>query len=129
MSEEERKSSLGAGDVTIILDGEEKVLKPSYGAAKSISVKYGGLSSAIERIMRLDIEATADIIGIGMGYTSTRRPPLDLAEKVFKSGLTDDTGALAERCVTFLRVLAGGGRLPVDEVEEAHQDSEDPPEG
>jgi hypothetical protein len=121
------RPALGAGDVVIVLgqgdDAEEMVLRPTYRAAKTLSTKYNGLSSVIERVLRLDFEIVVDVIGIGLGYTSTKRPPEDLAERVFHTGLTDDTGGLAERCVTFLHALAGGGRLP-DKSEE--EDGESP---
>jgi len=127
----ETNRSVGMGDVEIILAGEELVLKPSYRAAKTLSAKYGGLTSAIERVVRLDLDLIVDVIAIGLGYTSTKRPPEDLGQKIFETGLTDDTGLIAERCITFLRVLAAGGRpLPSDDLDLGDDDDDaDPPVG
>ena len=118
-------ASIGAGDVAIVLCGVDEVMRPSWKAAKTLSTKYNGLSSAIERVLRLDMSVVVDVVAIGLGYTSTKRPPEDLERKIYETGLTDDTGGLAERCVTFLHVLAGGGRLP-DSSGGGDDDSADP---
>ncbi len=119
-----KEASVGAGDVQIVLNDEDRVLVPSWKAAKTLSSKYNGLSSVIERVLRLDMGVVVDVIGIGLGYSTTKRPPEDLERQVYEAGLTDDTGGLAERCVTYLHVLAGGGRLPDNKDED---DNRPPP--
>lgn len=125
------KPRLGAGDVQIMLcdaqgDNPEPItLKPSYHAARTLSGLSGGLMGALERVTKLDVDAVVQIISLGMGSTPTRRPPKDLGERVYATGLTDDTGALAERCVTYLRVLMNGGQMPQDGGEGG--DEGDPP--
>lgn len=121
VKEQDDRASIGSGNIDITLGDEELTLRPSFRAAKTISTKYGGFTSAIERIMRLEIDVIADVISSGLGYTSTKRPPQDMAEKVYNEGLTDDSGRLAERCVLFVRVLASGGRMP-GESDEALDD-------
>lgn len=125
-----QQASLGAGDVVITLgqgdNGEELTLRPHWKAAKTLSTKYNGLSSVIERVLRLDISVVVDVIAVGLGYTSTKRPPEDLERRIYETGLTDDTGGLAERCVTYLHVLAGGGRLPDSSSDDEDGDRADP---
>ncbi len=114
------------GEVVITIDGVEKLLKPTFGAARTISQKYGGLQGAVDRIARLDMEAVVDIIQLGLGYTAGRRPPSDLAEKIWKEGLTDATGGLAEKCITYLHILMGGGRIGEPDSGPEEREPEDP---
>ena len=66
---------------------------------------------AIDKVTKLDIETIVAIVQVGLGYGMGKRAPTDLGEKIWRSGLTDD-GAMVERCVTYLRTLANGGRPP-----------------
>lgn len=111
---------VGIGDVPLMIDDEEFILKPSWGAAQLVSQRFGGISGAVEKVIRLDIEATVQIVMFGMGFVGTRKPPLNLAERIWRAGLTDRTGGVAEACVKYLHVLANGGRPPPedDEAEE-----------
>lgn len=107
---------VGIGDVPIKIDGEELIMKPSWGAAQLVSQRFGGISGAVEKVIRLDIDSTVQIVMFGLGYVGTRKPPIDLAEKIWRSGLTDQSGGIAEACVKFLHVLANGGRPPPEEA-------------
>lgn len=104
--------------VTIVLDGEEKTLEPSFGAAKAISSRYGGVTPMIDRVLKMDLDAVATVVALGLGYLPPRQPPKDLAEQVYRTGLTDDTGGLAQKCILYLQIIAGGGRLPSAEQED-----------
>lgn len=118
MTEASGRPRLGVGDVKITLldqDGnpEEFVLKPSYNAARLLSAKSGGMMKTMQSVVDGDIDAVVQIISLGLGHgTSTSRGPKDLAERVWRTGLSDEAGGLAERAVTYLRVLMAGGRLP-----------------
>ena len=102
---------IGAGDVPIKIDGEDLVLVPSFSAAKVLSARYGGLTVAIDRIGKLDVDVITDVLMLGLGYGQTRRPPADLPERIWRTGFTDESG-LAARCVDYLYVLMNGGRPP-----------------
>lgn len=126
---------VGAGDVRIVLDGDEHVMRPTWGAAQTLSRQSGGLASAIERCLRLDLDAIVQVITLGLGLTQTGAKNMQLAEKIWRTGLTDDAGGLSERCITYVRCLAAGGRLPgendddeddKDDKAEAPQDPVDP---
>lgn len=113
MSDE--KPRMGAGDVEIHLldaDGqpERLVLKPSYNAAHALSAQSGGIFKVMQRIVDGDVAAVVATISLGLGYGSGNRAPADLPERVWRTGLTDESGGLSERCITYLRVLMGGGR-------------------
>jgi hypothetical protein len=104
----------GQGDVTITIDGKDYILTPSWNAAKQISRVYGGIGRAVERCLQVDTECLTDVIFLGMGYGTNKRPPQGLDEKIWKEGFTDDTGALVDKLVLYLRCLSRGGRLPDD---------------
>lgn len=118
---------IGAGDVSITLldpggSPEQLVLRPNYNAARTISAQSGGLLGAIERVSKLDLEVITQVITLGLGYgTSSQRGPKDLPQRIYATGLTDDTGGLAERCVLYLQVLMSGGQMP------RKVEGEDPP--
>lgn len=105
-------SSNGLDVVEIVLDGEVQTLTPTFGAAKMISSRFGGIQPVLERVARLELEVVADIIALGLGYLPPDKPPKDLIERVWQTGLTDDTGGLAGACANFLMILASGGKLP-----------------
>lgn len=108
---------LGAGDVEVVIGDETFVLRPSYMAAKTISGSTGGIAGAMSRVVALDVDTIMMVLNVGCGFMGTKRPPKDFAEKVWATGFTDDTGRLAEHCVTYLRILAGGGRKPKGDEE------------
>jgi len=116
----------GEGEITVNIDGQEEVLRPTYGVARTLSTRYGGLSQVTDRVLNLDLDVITDIVQLGLGYSSSNRPPRDLSERIWRSGLTDDSGSIAERCVLFVRVLAHGGRLPVDKPEGAEGEPQAP---
>jgi hypothetical protein len=106
----------GEGNVTIILGGKEETLVPSYEAAKAISRTYGGIGRAVDMALAVNIEVIKDTIFLGLGYGPNKRPPRGLEEKIWAEGFTDDTGALVDKVVLFLRVLSAGGRMPKDAI-------------
>ena len=112
------KPRIGAGDVQITLldpagNPEALVLRPNYNAARTISAQSGGLMGAIERVSKLDLETITQVITLGLGYgTQSARGPKDLPQRIYATGLTDDPGGLAERCVLYLQVLMSGGQMP-----------------
>lgn len=107
---------IGDGNVELELeDGDKLTLKPTWGAAQAISRNLGGISGAVERVVRLDIDATVQVIMFGLGYFGTRKPPNDLAERIWKTGFTDRSGGIAETTIKYLNILANGGKpLPED---------------
>lgn len=120
MSEPEARPvpTVGAGEIAITLldhadNPEQLVLKPSYHAARTISAQSGGLMGAIERVARLDIETINQLIQLGLGKDQMPRGGMaTLSDRIWRTGLSDEEGGIAERCIMFLRVLMNGGRPP-----------------
>lgn len=120
MSDNE-KPRLGQGNVTVTIDGEEYVLKPSISAITTLSRKYGGLNVVVERVAKLDFETILDVLEAGIGRTSSNpRQRQQFAEAVFHTGLTDDTGGLGLLCVRYVIILMRGGRPLTPEEEAAY---------
>lgn len=109
-------AQLGEGDIPITLEGVSLVLKPSVGAAQFVSRQSGGIMACIEKIVRMDFDAIVMVIGLGLGYGPGRPQPADLADKVWRTGIDDLSGGLAERAVSYLRVLSNGGRALKDQA-------------
>ena len=124
------KPKLGSGNVVVVIDGETMNLTPTYAAMVAISAR-GGLRGAMERILQLDAETIAEVLIVGLGYGSGRRPPKDLAERIWRTGYTLPSGGLADAAFNYVSILANGGRPLAsddsDDVQEARQDSARPP--
>lgn len=106
-----KKARPGAGDVRIVLDGEEMVLTPSLEACMAISKMAGdSLVAGCQRCSRLDFEFICDVLAHGLNATS---PALkkDLREKVYKTGVI----AVSADALLFLRTIMNGGERPVDD--------------
>lgn len=98
-------TSIGAGNVDLVLDGQTVTLRPTLRAAQMLSKQSGGLMSAVQAVARLDIEVVTSVIAMGLNIT---RPNdiNDLAEKVWSTGVVE----LVEPVTKFLTILANGGR-------------------
>jgi len=102
---------IGDGNVTLKLeDGDELVLKPSWGAAQQISRSYNGISGAVEQVARLNMDVTVQVIIYGLGYLGTKKPPQNLSERIWKTGFTDISGSVSARVIDYLNILANGGK-------------------
>lgn len=114
----------GEADIPVEIDGEKFTLTPSFEAMKTLSARSGGIMNAMQSVMRLDLDTIVDVLALGVGYGPTRRPPKDFAERVWRTGLTDDTGGMAAKAADYLQVLSRGGRR-----REEDSQSEGPPAG
>jgi len=101
-------ASLGAGNVTITLDGDEVTLRPSLKAAQTISKQAGGIIAAIHAVGRFDFETIVSVVALGLGVSQAKEVQ-SLAEKVYSTGITD----LVEPVTKYLTIIANGGR-PVE---------------
>jgi hypothetical protein len=149
VSEETKaKPAYGAGDVPIVLlttggQPEELVLRPSYGAFKTLSRRPGGLNGVAQRAGELDVDELARIVAVGAGLESPTKPaPPDLGERIWMTGLaegktqqppiegeTDPHNSIVARCSLYMLVLISGGQRPGPEPAEARDDTADPPPG
>ena len=101
-------TSIGAGNVDLVLDGHNVTLRPTLRAAQTLSKQSGGLMSAVQAVARLELEVITSVIAMGLNVT-TPREINDLAEKVWSTGVVD----LVDPVTRYLTILANGGR-PVE---------------
>ena len=108
------RPDIGAGDVVINLDGEEVTLRPTLEACTTLSRIQGGIHAQVQRCLALEFDAILAVIVAGLGMRGNGSK--DLPGKVFKSGLIQ----LSAPCISFLHIVANGGRpLGEDQEEES----------
>lgn len=105
------KPALGAGNVTINLDGESVTLRPTLQAAQAISRQSGGISGAVRAVGQFDLDAIVSVVTLGLGLTGNDAK--EVPGRVYRTGLTDLIGPVSN----YLTILANGGR-PVTGGEE-----------
>lgn len=117
--------SIGIGDVKIELidletgEPETLTLKPTYRAATSINKHFGGYAAAIESVSKVDLDAFAEIIKYGVGFTPNGAK--GLGERVWRTG----SMTLAAPIVEFLSILINGGKPMGDkQIEDDAQSGE-----
>ena len=106
-------SRINEGEVAIILNGEERILKPTLRAITMISSQFGGLAKARDALAVQDFQAAVTVIrwGLNMSDSETKKLP----EMVFGSSLGVD---LLVPLIRYIGILANGGKpLPDDPVE------------
>lgn len=107
-------SKLTAGDVTILLAGEPRVLHPTLRAITMISNTYGGLAKARDALASQDFAAVVVVIRWGLNLSDTEAKKLP--DQVFETGVTSD---LLVPLIRYIGILANGGKpLPDDPIEE-----------
>lgn len=109
------KATIGAGDVTIVLDGEPVVLRPSLRAAQTISRQSGGVIGAMQAVGKFDMDTITLVVAQGLGKVKPNEVN-EIAEQVYSTGLTD----LVPKVTEYLTIIANGGR-PVSGSEENPQ--------
>jgi hypothetical protein len=112
--------TLGIGNVDITLGGETVTLKPSLRAAQQLSRQAGGLTEAIGRVGRLDLDTIVSVIAIGSGKSDRKADVEAIGEKVFADGIA----SFVEPVALYLVILASGGKPPAGEES---SDTENPP--
>ena len=98
-------TTIGAGDVNLMLDGEQVTLRPTLRAAQTISRQSGGIVAAMQAVARFDFDTVTQVIALGLNKVKPGDLP-EVAEKVYRTGLTDVVPAVT----IYLTNLANGGR-------------------
>lgn len=107
----------GAGNIEIELDGEARVMTPSLVACMAISNLAGGLNSAAQRCLQLDMDTICQIVIAGLGLNQNQSKLIP--ELVYRTGLMQ----LAGPCVDFINIVGNGGRpLGDDQPEDNPKD-------
>ena len=107
-------SKIHSGEVTIVFsDDDERVLRPTLGAATRISRAFGGFQAAHQKILASDLDAFVTVIQHGLGL-KTEAETRGLRERVWSAGISK----LMLPLVEFVSILANGGRPIEEEVAE-----------
>jgi hypothetical protein len=113
-------SKLTAGDVTITLAGEQRVLHPTLRCITMLSNSYGGLAKVRDALAAQDFGAATVVIRWGLNLSDNEAKKLP--EQVFATGLTAD---LLVPLIRFVGILANGGKpMPDDPLEEPDESAE-----
>lgn len=105
----------GIGDVPIVLDGKEMLLKPSLQACMDISRLAGGGQAAIQRCLALEFDTICAVISAGLGLNPVQAKKLPAA--VYATGTISLHGA----CIDFIHIVNNGGRPPDPTEDEQEQ--------
>lgn len=113
-------SKLTAGDVTIMLAGEPRVLHPTLRAITMISASHGGLAKVRDALASQDFGAVVNVVRWGLNLSDTDAKKLP--EQIFQTGVTSD---LLVPLIRFVGILANGGKpMPDDPPEEPDESTE-----
>jgi hypothetical protein len=104
-------AKINEGDVTIHLNGDEIVLRPTLKAISAIS-SNGGLGKVRQALVDQDFSTVVSVIlhGANMTGGSARK---QVPDAVFKNGLTTE---LLVGLLTYIGILANGGKPLPDDV-------------
>lgn len=123
--DDSKKPAPGAGDVEIVLveGGEERThrLVPSLGACMHLSRAAGGIAGAVDRVGRLDFDTIVEVVAVGLGVNPSQKEKL-VQPAVYETGLI----MLSAPCISFLHVVANGGRAPVSGEQDGEDEDRDP---
>ena len=108
---------LNIGDVPVMIDGEQRVLKPTLRAISMISTQFGGIAKARDLLIAQDFNATVAITRHGLNLSD--KDAKALPEQIFATGLTTD---LLLPLIRYLAILANGGKPPPDDPVDAGDD-------
>lgn len=104
--------SVNPGEVTIKLDGKERVLKCSLRAYKAVNAMSGGFLAALKRVSECDADVISQLVCVGLGVRTSLEIE-GIEEQIYKDGVTN----FITPCVMFINNLTNGGREPSVEAE------------
>ena len=109
------RPELNGGTIEIRLEGFEITLVPTLQAAISLTSASGGLAKLNRRIADLEFDAIRSVIVAGMDGKRSK----DLDQLIFDAGLI----SLSAPCITFLHLIANGGKPLGTEDDEEGSDT------
>ena len=117
------KFQMNLGEVNILLNKEELVLKPTYQAASRISNQFNGFRDARLALVAENFDAVVFILRIGLNLNGPEAR--ELPERVYKNGITAD---LLIPMIEYIGILANGGRPVLENEEPDSKEEKDPNE-
>lgn len=113
-------SKINAGDIPVVLNGEERVLRPTLKAITQISQRYSGLGKARDNLVVQDFDTVVFVLRQGLNLSDADFK--GFPEKVYQNGLDAE---LIVPLIRYVAVLANGGKpLPDDPVDQDGGDGE-----
>jgi hypothetical protein len=110
---------MNLGEVSVFLNKEELILKPTYQAASRISNQFNGFRDARQALVAENFDAVVFILRIGLNISGAEAR--ELPERVYKNGITAE---LLIPMIEYIGILANGGR-PVLDIEGDNKEEED----
>ena len=107
-------SKLTAGEMPIMFEGEERILKPSLRAMGAINRQFGGLRNARAKLVDEDVDAVAFILRHGLNLSD--RDARDLPDRIYRNGVTGD---FLVALIKYVAILGNGGKPLPDEPEDS----------
>lgn len=117
------KFKMNLGEVVVVLNKEELVLKPTYQAASRISNQFNGFRDARLALVAENFDAVVFILRIGLNLNGS--DARELPERVYKNGITAE---LLIPMIEYIGVLANGGRPVLENQETEPKEDSDPKE-
>lgn len=105
---------IAQGEVTITLNGEERVLRPSIRAIQTLSSGFSGMAELRAALVREDFNAA--VATIRWGLNLSEREAKELPEQVYKNGLDAE---LLVPLIKFVGNLSRGGKPLPEDLDEA----------
>jgi hypothetical protein len=112
-------AKINEGDVTIHLNGDELVLRPTLKALSAIS-SNGGLGKVRQALVDQDFSTITSVLIHGANLAGSRDGK-DIPDAVFKNGLTTE---LLVGLITYVGILGNGGKPMPDDVAAQAADEE-----
>lgn len=106
--------NLHDGEVSISLNGKDRVLKPTLRAMSVLSKQFGGLAKVRANLVAEEVETISAVIRLGQNLSE--RDARNLDDEIYANGLTAE---LLVPLITFVGILSNGGKplpdAPVDQ--------------
>lgn len=101
-----QRADLNPGDMAIVLNGTEYILRPSFRAAMLISAIHGGFMPLVDRLGSVDIATMASVLVAGAGLSGKEQ--IEKAEQDLY--LNGELGTTSARLIDFCGTLSNGGK-------------------
>lgn len=109
----------GEGDVPLVLDGKDVVLRPSLQACLGISRLHNSMQITLDKVLSMDMDTIVSIIALGLG----QNPNAKLQAAVYRTGLF----GIRLHIVKFINIINNGGKAVRDLEDEGDEDDNENP--
>lgn len=100
------------GEVTIVLEEDTIVLKPTPHALRTVLTECGGAREIFRKIYMLEYDVIFKVMEAGVTASYSKAPDKkNLEENIYKHGIVN----LVEPLTDYVNLLINGGKLPEKE--------------